>query len=78
MWIRGIRLGAVLLQESNPIAYFSKTLGVRAMSKSIYEKELMAMVLAVQKWRHYLMGKHFIIHSDQGHNIKMGGEATSV
>lgn len=61
----GYGLGAVLLQAGHPIAYFSKTLGVRAMSKSIYEKELMAVVLGVQKWRHYLMGRHFVIHSDQ-------------
>ena len=61
----GYGLGAVLLQHGHPIAYFSKTLGVRARGKSIYEKELMAVVLAVLKWRHYLLGRHFVIHSDQ-------------
>ncbi|KAL8103695.1 hypothetical protein AgCh_028042 [Apium graveolens] len=58
-------LGAVLLQNEHPIAYFSKVLGQRARMKSIYEKELMAIVLAVQKWRHYLLGHTFVIRTDQ-------------
>ena len=58
-------LGAVLLQNEHPIAYFSKILGRRARLKSIYEKELMAIVLAVQKWRHYLLGHTFVIRTDQ-------------
>nr|ACY01928.1 hypothetical protein [Beta vulgaris] len=61
----GYGLGAVLLQQGHPIAYFSKTLGERARAKSIYEKELMAVVMAVQKWKHFLLGRHFVIHSDQ-------------
>lgn len=61
----GFGLGAVLLQNEHPIAYFSKILGQRARLKSIYEKELMAIVLAVQKWRAYLLGHPFVIRTDQ-------------
>lgn len=59
----GYGLGAVLLQNGHPIAYFSKTLGPRALSRSIYEEELIAAVLVVQKCTHYLLGLHFTIHS---------------
>lgn len=53
-------LGAVLSQDNHPIAYFSQNLGPKAQHKSIYEKELMAIVLSVLKWRHYLIGRKFI------------------
>lgn len=53
----GFRVGAVLLQENHYIAYYSKLLGPRSRLKSIYEKEIIVIVFAVQKWRHYLMGK---------------------
>lgn len=42
-------LGAFLLQEKHPIAFFSKVLALRASGKSIYEKELMAIAFAVLK-----------------------------
>lgn len=61
----GFGLGAVLLQEGHPVAYYSKVLGPKARHKSIYEKELMAIVLAVIKWKHYLLGRPFVISTDQ-------------
>lgn len=36
----GFGLGAVLLQDGHPVAYYSKVLGPRGRLKSIYEKDL--------------------------------------
>lgn len=33
--------------------------------KSIYEKQLMAVVMAIQHWRPYLLGQRFVVHTDQ-------------
>lgn len=41
-------IGAILMQDKRPIAYFSKALGRRNLTKSAYEKEMMAIVLAIQ------------------------------
>lgn len=61
----GFRLGAILMQDSRPITFFSKLLGPKLQLKSIYEKELMAIGHEVQKWRHYLLDRHFVVNTDQ-------------
>ena len=58
-------VGAVLTQEKRPIAYFSKALADSTLTKSIYEKELMTLVLAIQHWRPYLLGQKFTVFTDQ-------------
>jgi len=58
-------LGVVLLQEGKPLAFWSQALSERSQNKSVYERELMAVVQAIHKWKHYLMGSHFIVVTDQ-------------
>lgn len=55
----------MLLQDNHPLAFFSKKLGPRQRITSTYHKELYAIVEAVQKWRQYLLGREFVIRTDQ-------------
>lgn len=57
-------MGAVLMQAHRPLAFISKAFPPRNMGLSAYEKELWALIHAVQKWRTYLFGNHFIIKTD--------------
>jgi hypothetical protein len=57
-------VGAVLLQEGHPLAYVSRGLGPRTRGLSTYEKEYMAILLAVEQWRAYLQHAEFTIHTD--------------
>jgi hypothetical protein len=49
----GDGIGAVLMQQGRPIAFFSKALGDKHKSLSIYE-EFLALIMAMEKWRQYL------------------------
>ena len=64
---RGV--GAVLSQkdetgEEHPIAYFSKKLLPREEHYSTVEKECLAIKLAIQAFRVYLLGRKFTIQTD--------------
>ncbi|XP_071918888.1 uncharacterized protein [Coffea arabica] len=59
-----IGVGAVLNQGGRPIAYFSEKLNGAALNYSTYDKELYALIQALQVWQHYLRPKEFVIHTD--------------
>ncbi|GKV33977.1 hypothetical protein SLEP1_g42408 [Rubroshorea leprosula] len=65
----GTGVGAVLMQKGHPIAFLSKALAAKHQGLSTYEKELLALVMAVTKWRPYLVGRHFVIKTDH-HSLK--------
>jgi hypothetical protein len=58
-------VGAVLMQQGHPVAYLSKALSPRNQALSTYEKECLAILMAVEKWRSYLQHKEFVIRTDQ-------------
>lgn len=52
------------MQNHKVIAFISQGLSPRHLGHSPYEKELLALLVVVEKWRHYLQPNHFIIRTD--------------
>lgn len=59
-----VEIGAVLTQEGHPVAYMSKTLTKRTKPFSNYEKEMLSIVIVVEKWRPYLIERYFVVKAD--------------
>ena len=60
----GSCLRVVLLQEGHAIAYKSRRLHPKEEILGIYEKELLAILHALDSWKHYLLGTPFILKND--------------
>ena len=64
--------GAVLSQQSpedekwHPVAFYSKSLNAVERNYEIHDKEMLAIIRALEEWRHYLEGaRHkFEVHTD--------------
>ena len=68
-----VAVGGVLSQVINgverPIAFFSKVLGSTQKNYCTTRRELLAVILALQHFRHYLLGNKIILRTDH-HSIK--------
>ncbi|KAD7117254.1 hypothetical protein E3N88_04522 [Mikania micrantha] len=53
------------MQDKHPIAFISKALFAKQQALSVYEKELLAILMAVKQWHYYLIPNHFVIRTDQ-------------
>lgn len=58
-------IAASLSQAGRPVAFFSRALAAAERHHSSMEREACAIVEAIRKWRHFLLGKHFIVVTDQ-------------
>jgi hypothetical protein len=54
-------IGAILMQEGQPLAFTNKQLSERNFGKLIYENEMLAILHVVDLLCPYLLGKHFQI-----------------
>jgi hypothetical protein len=55
---------AVLMQDGQPLDFTSKHLSERHLGQSIYEKEMLVILHAVDLWCPYLLGQRFQIKTD--------------
>lgn len=67
-------MGAVLVQDGHPVAYLSNALGVRNQKLSAYEKEFLAVMMAIDKWRPYLQRAPFEILTDHKSLCSLGDQ----
>ena len=61
-------VGAVLLQEGRPVAYYSRKLSGSELNYSPSDIEMLAVISALSEWRCYLEGPSFTIVTDHQPN----------
>jgi hypothetical protein len=57
-------IGAILSQNGHSLALVSRALGPHHHGLSVYEKEYLVILLAIQQWRSYLQIGEFITRTD--------------
>jgi hypothetical protein len=60
----GEGIGAVMMQKRHPLAYESQKLRGPELLYNIYDKEMLAIMHALAKFRQYLVGARFVVKSD--------------
>lgn len=53
------------MQKGRSLDYFSKALGKRSAALSTYDKEAIAILESLKRWRHCFLGNHLTIKTDQ-------------
>jgi hypothetical protein len=57
-------VGTILTQHNHLVEYHSETLSDTIQKYPTYEKEMYSIVQACRQWKHYILGKETIIHTD--------------
>jgi hypothetical protein len=60
----GEGVGVVLMQNMHPISYESRKLRGPELLYTIYDKEMLAIMHALAKFRQYLVGARFVVRTD--------------
>ena len=72
VWVDALdyAVGATLVQPSDdgktwlPVEYLSHRLSVAEQNYDTTNQEFVAILSALKRWQHYLLGAHFIVRSD--------------
>ena len=57
-------LGGVLMQEGSVVCYESRKLNEHKVNYVTHDLELATIVHALKMWRHYLLGRKFVLMTD--------------
>ncbi|TMC19484.1 MAG: hypothetical protein E6J34_15270 [Chloroflexi bacterium] len=57
-------VGAVLMQNGHPVAYESTKLNSHQLNYAVHDKEMCAIMHALERWRPFLLGRHFKVYTD--------------
>ncbi|CAI9721359.1 Hypothetical predicted protein [Octopus vulgaris] len=58
-------ISATLNQDGRPVAFYSHMLQGSEQYHSSVEKEAQAIIESIHRWRHFLLGRHFTLITDQ-------------
>jgi hypothetical protein len=54
----------IITQQIHPVTYHSETLSYVIFNYPAYDKEMYSILQSCFQWRHYILGKEIVIHTD--------------